>query len=169
MTTHLYRTSPSAATPERTEDVPMYHDLSAQPPNNDAHRHPHHAHGSPVVAPPRPAVEPSAPTEPSRAVFLDIGEHTGALVLTASQERQGLEVEIHPVSDPSQRTHVWVLPREGRNGTVYAAVFPSLNIGDYAVLEPDGSVATTVAIAPNHVTNADWGCATASYGTADLR
>ena len=63
-----------------------------------------------------------------------------------------MEVEIHPVSDPSQRTHVWVLPREGKDGTVYAAVFPSLAIGEYAVLEPDGSVATTVAVPPNQVT-----------------
>jgi hypothetical protein len=90
-------------------------------------------------------------------VLLDIGEHAGALVLRAPAEREGMEVEIHPVSDPSRRTHVWVLPREGRDGTVYAAVFPSLPTGDYAVLKVDGSVATTVAIAPNHVTNATWG------------
>jgi len=75
----------------------------------------------------------------------------------APAEREGQEVEIHPTSDPSQRTHVWVLPRAGRDGTVYAAVFPSLPTGDYVVLEPDGSVATTVAIAPNRVTNATWG------------
>ncbi len=89
----------------------MYQNVSAQPPN-DAHRHHHHGHGSPVGVSPRPAAEPSAPTEPSRAVLLDVGEHTGALVLRAPAEREGLEVEIHPASDPSQRTHVWVLPRE---------------------------------------------------------
>jgi hypothetical protein len=77
----------------------------------------------------------------------------------APAERVGLEVEIHPVLEPSQRTHVWVLPREGRDGTVYAAVFPSLLTGEYAVLEADGSIATTVGIAPNHVTNATWGWA----------
>ena len=110
----------------------------------------------PSVATPELA-EASAPTEPSRAVLLDIGEHTGALVLRATPEREGLEVEIHPVSDPSQRTHVWVLPRQGREGTVYAAVFPSLATGDYAVLEPDGSVAKTVAVPPNQVTSSTWG------------
>jgi hypothetical protein len=126
----------------------------------DAHAHTRqgaHPHQHRGLAP-RLGAEPSPPTGPSRAVLLDIGEHTGALVLRAPQERQGMEVEIHPVSDPSQRTHVWVLPREGREGTVvYAAVFPSLLTGDYAVLEPNGSVASTVAIAPNHVTNATWG------------
>ena len=122
------------------------------------HAHPHdgarprqqHGDGPAAGDSPRPA-------SPSRAVILDVGEHTGALVLTAPAEREGLEVQIHPASDPSRRTHVWVLPREGRDGTVYAAVFPSLPAGDYTVLEPDGSVATTVAVPANQVTNATWG------------
>ena len=134
----------------------MRQDASAQH-SHDSHHHHHHSHEPSAGASPRPTAEASAPTEPSRSVFLDIGEHTGALVLKAPAERVGLEVEIHPVLEPSQRTHVWVLPREGRDGTVYAAVFPSLVTGEYAVLEADGSVATTVAIAANHVTNATWG------------
>jgi hypothetical protein len=113
------------------------------------HAHPHQGEG-PAGDPPRPAI-------PSRAVLVDVGEHTGALVLTAPAQREGLEVEIHPASDPSRRTHVWVLPREGRDGTVYAAVFPSLPAGDYTVLEPDGSIATTITVPPNQVTNATWG------------
>jgi hypothetical protein len=89
--------------------------------------------------------------------MVDVGEHRGALVLTAPAEREGLEVEIHPAAEPARRTHVWVLPRMGRDGTVYAAVFPSLPVGDYAVLEPDGSIATTVSVPPNQVTTATWG------------
>jgi hypothetical protein len=77
--------------------------------------------------------------------------------LTAPAERAGLEVEINPVRDPSQRTHVWVLPRAGRDETVYAAVFPSLPAGDYSVWDPDGSVATTVSVPANRVTKARWG------------
>ena len=135
----------------------MYWGTHAHP-HEGAHPHQHGGLGStPETDASRARAEPSAPTEPSRAVFLDIGEHAGALVLRAPAEREGVEVEIHRVSDPSQRTHVWVLPREGKDGTVYAAVFPSLPIGEYAVLEPDGSVATTVAIKPNGVTNATWG------------
>ena len=124
------------------------------------HSHPHpvcegkahqsHGEGSAAGESPRP-------TDPSQAVILDIGEHTGALVLRAPAEREGLEVEIHPASDPSRRTHVWVLPRTGRDGTVYAAVFPSLAAGDYTVLEPDGSMAMTVSVPANVVTNANWG------------
>lgn len=89
-------------------------------------------------------------------MFVDVGEHRGALVLTAPADCEGLEVEIHPVSDQSQRTHVWVLPRAGQGGTVYAAVFPSLPAGDYAVLAPDGSTRVTVAVPPSQVTSAAW-------------
>ena len=89
---------------------------------------------------------------------MDVGEYTGALVLTAPAEREGLEVEIHPASDPSRRTHVWVLPRAGRDGTVYAAVFPSLaarrlhGIGDRRLGRGHHRCPP-----PNQVTNATWG------------
>ncbi len=102
------------------------------------------------------AGEARRPTGPSRAVMIDVGEHRGALVLTASAACEGLEVEIHPVSDPSKRTHVWVLARVGPEATVYAAVFPSLPTGDYAVLAPDGSTSLVVPVPPNKVTSAYW-------------
>ncbi len=50
-----------------------------------------------------------------------------------------------------------MLPREGRDGVVYAAIFPSLAIGEYAVLGRDGTVATVVDVAPNNITYATWG------------
>jgi aromatic ring-cleaving dioxygenase len=113
--------------------------------NHDAHVHEHTAEARP-------------PTQPSHAVVLDVGEHAGALILTCSPQREGLEVEIHPASEPDRRTHVWVLPRLGRAGlTVYAAVFPRLAPGAYMVLEPDGTPGCTVAIPANHVTHAAWG------------
>lgn len=89
-------------------------------------------------------------------MLVNVGEHTGALILSAPAEREGLEVEIHPVLEPSQRTHVWVLPRAGREGTVYAAVFPSLAAGDYAVIGPDGSITSVVPVPANKVTSASW-------------
>jgi hypothetical protein len=96
------------------------------------------------------------PTVPSRAVVINVGEHTGALVLASNAKRSGVEVEIHPVARPEARTHVWVLPREGRDGVVYAAIFPSLESGDYAVLDVDGSIADVVAVPPTQVTHATW-------------
>ena len=120
------------------------------------HTHPHghhdgHVHDNDGTG------EAAPPSQPSQAVVLDVGEHTGALILASSTRREGLEVEIHPASDPDRRTHVWVLPRVGREGaTVYAAIFPRLDPGEYAVLEPDGSVGCTVTVPANQVTYATW-------------
>jgi hypothetical protein len=117
--------------------------------------HEHHAHGDQVHCDHVP-VEAVAPTTPSRAVVINVGEHLGALVLASNEERSGTEVEIHPVSRPDARTHVWVLPREGRDGIVYAAIFPSLESGDYAILNVDGSIADVVSVPPTRVTYARW-------------
>jgi|GEM_PF-2240921 len=107
-----------------------------------AHRHRH--------------VEAVAPTEASRAVVINVGEHTGALVLASTESRSGTEVEIHPVGEPNARTHVWVLPREGRDGIVYAAIFPSLESDNYALLGVDGSIVDVITVLPNRVTHARW-------------
>jgi hypothetical protein len=101
-------------------------------------------------------VEAMPPTVPSRAVVINVGEHTGALVLASNAKRSGLEVEIHPVARPDARRHVWVLPREGRDGVVYAAIFPSLESGDYAIVDVDRSIAVVVAVPANQVTHATW-------------
>jgi hypothetical protein len=112
------------------------------------HVHPHHH---------LPSQEAGPPTWPSEAVLMDVGEHAGALVLRSTRARQGLEVEIHPAADAERRTHVWVLPRRGRDDAViYAAVFPSLVPGDYTVLEPDGTPRCTITVPANAVTNAAW-------------
>jgi ABC-type Zn2+ transport system substrate-binding protein/surface adhesin len=127
------------------------------PPNHDHHVHDHeHERHDHVVHVEHVHVEATAPTVPSRAVVINVGEHTGALVLASSEERAGREVEIHPVSHPEARTHVWVLPREGRQGVVYAAIFPSLERGDYAVLGVDGAIIDIVTVPANQVTHATW-------------
>ena len=88
--------------------------------------------------------------------MVDVGPKTGALVLAASQEFHGVEVEIHRVGDSQHRSHVWILPRESRHGVTYAAVFPRLAIGDYAILASDGSLDKVITIPPNEVTYTSW-------------
>jgi hypothetical protein len=121
--------------------------------HESSHEHDHlgHDHGHEHAR-----VEAVAPTDPSRAVVINVGEHLGALVLSSTEQRSGIEVEIHPVSHPEARTHVWVLPREVPDGVVYAAVFPSLASGEYAILDLDGSIAEVIAVPPNQVTHATW-------------
>jgi len=130
----------------------MNHDFAEQTEDahTDSHEHvPGHVHSGAHA-------HAVAPVEPSRAVLINVGVDTGALVLHSTAERAGIEVHVHPTSDPSRRTHVWVLPREGRDGVVYAAVFPSLASGEWAVLNDDDSVAMVVAVPPNKVTQAEW-------------
>ena len=54
------------------------------------------------------------PTRPSQGVVVDVGDGIGALVLYADADREWLEPEIHPVDDPEQRQHVWVLRADRR-------------------------------------------------------
>jgi hypothetical protein len=89
--------------------------------------------------------------------MVDVGATKGALILHSSAALEGIEVEIHPAAEPSKRTHVWVLPREGREGVTYAAIFPSLATGEYCVLSRDGAVANVVDVPPNKITHAAWG------------
>lgn len=103
-----------------------------------------------------PAREPARPTEPGGAAWVDVGENVGALLLRSVSEREGLEVEIVSKGDPARRTHVWVLPRSVGSAVTYAALFPSLVAGTYLVLEPDGTDASEVVVAPGRVTVADW-------------
>ncbi|MGO9559238.1 MAG: hypothetical protein ACLPYW_09130 [Acidimicrobiales bacterium] len=121
------------------------HSLSLGHPHPHPHLHPHSA-----------LAEAHPPTEPSTGVCIDVGGTMGALLLRSVPEREGLEVEIHPVDKPDAHTHVWVLPRATGAAVTYAALFPSLPAGRYQVLEPDGSCGPEVLVEAGRVTTADW-------------
>jgi len=87
---------------------------------------------------------------------LDIGDDVGALVLYTSVELVGAEIEISPDGDPDRRRHVAVHPRQYPGGTAYAAVYYGLEAGSYQLWAADGSVALTVAIEGNTITEAMW-------------
>ena len=89
-------------------------------------------------------------------IVLDVGGAVGALVLHATRESTGLEIEISPVEEPRRRHHVAVHPRQLGDRTVYAAVYPELVWGDYLLWSPDGRPALTVSIAGGRVTEATW-------------
>ena len=87
---------------------------------------------------------------------LDIGDDVGALVLYTSVELVGAEIEISPDADPDRRRHVAVHPRQYPGGTAYAAVYYGLEAGSYQLWAADGSVALTVSIEGNSITEAMW-------------
>ena len=89
-------------------------------------------------------------------VMVNVGQGYGALVINASADRNGLEVEIHPTDDHLARTHVWIRPRSLGASIIYAGVFPSLKAGRYAVLAPDGSIGSTVEIKDGIITEQNW-------------
>ena len=97
-----------------------------------------------------------ASPEPSGPACIDVGGGRGALVLRSTPERAGLEVEIHLVDEPENRIHVYVLPRSASFGVLHAALFPSLRVGNYQVLDPEGRPRGFVEIAPGRVTTSDW-------------
>ena len=115
-----------------------------------------HGHPHPHPHPHLHSAEAHPPKEPSTGVCIDVGGTRGALLLRSPPEREGLEVEIHPVHEPDTHTHVWVLPRAAGAAITYSALFPSLPAGHYQLLEPDGSCGTEVVVDAGRVSTADW-------------
>jgi hypothetical protein len=97
-----------------------------------------------------------APTRDA-TVVADIGGDVGALVLSTAPEMCGVEIEIEPLGRPDRRTHVAVRERQLVTGPVYAAFYPALAAGEYALLLPDGR--RPVTIEGGSVTEVAWSSA----------
>jgi hypothetical protein len=96
---------------------------------------------------------------PSRigTVLLDIGADTGALILHAPAELNGVEIEISPNgSAGAPRTHSRV--RERRVGATvrHAAVYPAVPSGTYTVWRDADTPVATVTITGGSVTSCRW-------------
>ncbi len=96
------------------------------------------------------------PRQPSQGIAVGIGEDVGALVLWAESECAWLEPEIYPVDRESLRQYIWVLERRVGTGSMYAAVFPSLVGGRYALCSPEGLATQEVEIIGGKVTEEHW-------------
>jgi hypothetical protein len=87
-------------------------------------------------------------------VVLDLGAGIGALILYTPAGLDGQEIEI---SRPGEkRTHSRVRRRDTAAGTRYAAVYPGLPAGDYAIWREDDSQAATATITGGSVTSCRW-------------
>jgi hypothetical protein len=108
---------------------------------------------------------------PSRAgsVVLELGDTVGVLVLEATAELNGREIEISPVDGTHQhdhdhahghahahRTHSMVRERGTAAGTSYAAVYPDLAVGTYTVWRDHDTPVGTVTIDGGQVTRYRW-------------
>jgi hypothetical protein len=88
-------------------------------------------------------------------LVLEIGGQVGALAIYAPADRDGHEIEISPAGSapgaPGQhgqrgRTHNVVRPRLAGLAIRYAAVFPSLDAGEYTVWRDASAAAGTVTV-----------------------
>jgi hypothetical protein len=89
----------------------------------------------------------------SDTLLLDIGGDIGALTIITEPDREELEIEISPVgADPAIRTHNVVHARKVGANTVFAAVFPSVEAGEYTIWRDEATPAATVRIRGGEVT-----------------
>jgi hypothetical protein len=94
----------------------------------------------------------------SGSVVLDLGPGTGALVLHTPPELDGAEIEISKLGSAHlPRTHSQVRQRQLPGRVQYAAVYPGLPAGDYAIWsDATNRAAATVTIASGQVTSTSW-------------
>jgi hypothetical protein len=90
-------------------------------------------------------------------VVLDIGGTSGALVVCADTDDEGVEIEISPCTAPGCRTHAAFRARRLSRGTVVAACFPALPAGDYLIWPVTGDPAP-VSVVGGQVVSIDLVC-----------
>ena len=105
------------------------------------------------------AAGPSAPG----SVVLDIGPGTGALVLFTPATMLGAEIDISQEGQAAPRTHSQVRqrvsggqPGGSESDVSYAAVYPRLAAGRYAVWRDADTRAGTITVADAQVTTWHW-------------
>ena len=111
--------------------------------------------------------EPVLGPSSAGSVVLELGDAVGVLVLEATGELNGREIEISPVDAAhghdhahgdahAHRTHSMVRERGTAAGTSYAAVYPGLAVGTYTVWRDRDTPAGTVTIDGGRVTRYRW-------------
>ena len=123
--------------------------------------------------------EPILGPSSAGSVVLELGDAVGVLVLEATVELNGREIEISPVDGlhdhahdhihghdhnhghgdahaHAHRTHSMVRERGTAAGKSYAAVYPGLAVGTYTVWRDRDTPAGTVTIGGGRVTRYRW-------------
>jgi hypothetical protein len=110
----------------------------------EVHQHPHEH-----------LPEPSG----SGSVVLDIGGTVGAAAVYVPESLDGREIEIRAVGSPWAGQHVAVRERTLADGSVWAALFPSLPEGAYEIRVRHGAAGeptTLVDVAGARVATVHW-------------
>ena len=89
-------------------------------------------------------------------VVLDIGGNIGALIIYTDEDWRGEEIELSPKGNASQRVHNQVHERRINGRSVFAAVYPDLQAGDYDIWRNDSTPGGSVTIVGGEVATVDW-------------
>jgi phage terminase large subunit GpA-like protein len=104
--------------------------------------------------------EPVLGPSSAGSVVLELGDTTGVLVLEATADLNGREIEISVVGGAAHahahRTHSMVRERGTAAGKSYAAVYPGLAVGTYTVWRDRDTPVATVTIDGGRVTRYRW-------------
>ena len=109
--------------------------------------------------------EPVLGPSSAGSVVLELGDAVGVLVLEATVELNGREIEISPVDGihdhvhahaHAHRTHSMVRERGTAAGKGYAAVYPGLAVGTYTVWRDHDTPAGRITIDGGRVTRYRW-------------
>ena len=118
--------------------------------------------------------EPVLGPSSAGSVVLELGDTVGVLVIEATVELNGREIEISPVDGThdhhhdhdhahdhdhdahAHRTHSMVRERGTAAGKSYAAVYPGLAVGTYTVWRDPDTPVGTVTIDGGRVTRYRW-------------
>jgi hypothetical protein len=90
------------------------------------------------------------------SVIADIGGDVGALVLYTGPAQCGVEIDIEPIDRPGPRTHVAVRERRLPSGSTFAAFYPGLVAGEYALHVPSPDGPRRVVIEGGAITEIAW-------------
>jgi hypothetical protein len=98
----------------------------------------------------------SRPSE-TASVVLELGAHTGALVIVTGADKCGLEIEVSPAGiDDALRTHAEVRARHIRPRTLYGALIPELPVGRYTIWRDKHTALDEIEIVSGGVAQYEW-------------
>jgi hypothetical protein len=105
-----------------------------------------------------PYLDPGPGDGPPESLVLDIGGDVGALIVYATEECLGCEIDITPAGAPrSHHLHTMIRRRRAPAREFVAGVYPEVTAGHYTLWGLDGAALTTVNIVGGRVAEYDAG------------
>jgi hypothetical protein len=133
---------------EHSHDHGSGHDHDHEHEHSHGHSHDHAPEDQHGHEPSREAIHGPSP---AASVILELSDRIGALIIEASAELTGVEIEISLVG-ATVRTHSMVRERLTQPVRQYSAVYPALEAGDYVIWQVNGGQAGTVTVPGGEVT-----------------